>query len=90
MSIVHHVASAGVRNRSASGSTTGSTSGSVPVSGTKAERMLFVGPRIPNEIKRMIKPIQKLDKPTVRKCLQGETLRVEVRIHKFIRSLLAV
>ena len=74
MSIVHHVV--GNRRRSGSHPTT-STSGAsgsvtVSVSGTKAERMLFVGPRIPIEIKRMVKPIQKLDKSTVRKCLQGK------------------
>ena len=39
--------------------------------GTKAERSLFVGPRIPDEVKRMVKPVQKLDKTTLRKCLQG-------------------
>jgi len=40
-------------------------------SGPKAERTLFVGPRIPDELKRMIKHMKKLDKATLRKCLQG-------------------
>ena len=40
-------------------------------SGHVAERTLFVGPRIPDEIKRMTKHLKLLDKQTFRKILQS-------------------
>ncbi|KAK2176733.1 hypothetical protein NP493_643g01023 [Ridgeia piscesae] len=48
----------------------GGGAGGAARSGPKAERTLFVGPRIPDELKRMIKHMKKLDKATLRKCLQ--------------------
>ena len=38
-----------------------------------AERNAFYGSSVPVEIKRMIKPLKKLDQSTFRSLLQGET-----------------
>ena len=46
---------------------TGGSGGGVP-----ADRTLFIGPRIPQEVKTMGKHLDKIDKQTFRKLLQGK------------------
>ena len=51
-----------------------------------AEDTLFVGPRIPDEIRRMVPHLTSIDKALFRKILQGN-LPPEIMIHISISSL---